>query len=154
MQSTTLPKWLVPAILAISFTGFLDAGYLAVKKFTGGPINCVVFEGCDKVATSTYALIANIPVAYIGVIFYLAILGLIIAYIDTKNRSILNLVAFLTFIGFAASLRFMYLQFFVIKAVCTYCLVSATTSTILFCLGIYAFAYKSKVDLISSVNND
>jgi uncharacterized membrane protein len=137
-----LPKWLTPAILIVSFAGFLDAGYLAVKHFSGGSINCVVFEGCDKVATSSYALIANIPVALIGVIFYLAVLGLMITYIDTKNHSILKLVAFMAFIGLAASLRFMYLQLFVINAVCTYCLVSAVTSAILFGLGIYSLKTK------------
>ncbi|MBU1151670.1 Vitamin K epoxide reductase, partial [Patescibacteria group bacterium] len=47
----------------------------------------------------------------------------------------LKLLFPLTLIGLIMTIRFTYLQFFVIEALCTYCLFSALTSTTLFVLA-------------------
>lgn len=134
--STPTPKWLVWLLVLFSFAGFLDASYLAVKHYLGTPVNCSIFAGCEIVTTSQYAAIWGIPVALLGAIYYLTVFLLVIAYIDTKKERILYFAAYLTPIGLLASFWFLYLQLFVIKALCLYCLISAFTSTILFVLGI------------------
>lgn len=144
MQSTALPKWLAPSILAISFMGFLDATYLAMKYYLGGPINCVIFQGCDKVTRSAYGIIANVPVSVFGVFFYLTVMILAIIYLDTKNHFFIKLAAIITFFGFAATFWFLYLQIFIIKSLCTYCLISAGTSTLLFIGGAFILKTSQK----------
>lgn len=130
-------KWFALSFLVISLLGFLDATYLAIKHYLGTPINCSIFEGCEKVTTSQYAVIGGMPVALLGAIYYLAIFLLMVAYLDTKRETDLSFAARLTPVGFLASVWFIYLQLFVIKAICLYCVVSAAISTILFVLGLF-----------------
>ncbi len=125
------------AVMAVSFSGFLDALYLSIQRFRGVPIICKILEGCNKVASSIYAEILNIPVAYLGVAYYFLIFLLAIWFLASKNRNTFLLMSVFTVVGFLASIWFVYLQLFVIKAICFYCMISALTSTSLFILGAY-----------------
>jgi uncharacterized membrane protein len=136
-QSTLIPKGLVWAFIIIGFLGFLDATFLTAEHYLGSLLNCPLFGGCEKVTTSPYAVIGGIPVALIGAIYYLAIFILGIVYFDTKHARILRFAANLTPLGLIASLWFLHLQIFVIKALCFYCLVSLMTSTLLFIFGLF-----------------
>lgn len=131
-----IPKWIVIVFFITALTGFSDASFLAVEHYLGRVPPCSIVSGCEKVTTSDYAVIFGIPLALIGAIYYFTILVLIIAYFDLKKEMILKLAALVTPIGFLASLYFIYLQLFAIKAVCLYCMISAAASTALFVLGI------------------
>ncbi len=136
-------KRLALALLIISFFGFLDATYLAVKHYTGMPINCSILNGCDRVTASPYATIGPISVALLGAIYYLIIFVLVVLYLDTQRNRLIYSIAQLTVLGFLASLWFLYLQIFVIKAFCLYCLGSALSSTLLFIFGLIILRLKS-----------
>jgi uncharacterized membrane protein len=69
-----IPKWIIFGLIVVSFLGFLDATYLAAKHYLGAPIACSIFEGCEKVTTSQYAAVFNIPVALLGALYYLLFL--------------------------------------------------------------------------------
>ena len=140
----TVPKWLIWGFVILSFIGFLDATYLTAKHYLGIPINCSLFEGCEKVTSSQYATIFDIPVSLAGAGYYLLIFVLMIAYLDTKKERILYFISRLALLGFIASLWFLYLQLFVIKAICLYCMISFTTSTLLFILGLILLQLESK----------
>jgi uncharacterized membrane protein len=135
---TMIPQPIVWAFLGVSLLGFLDATYLTIKYYQDVAPTCSLIKGCEEVTTSRYATIEGIPVALLGAIYYLSIFLLTVAYLDTKRERIFNFAARSTSIGFLASLWFVYLQLFVIKAICIYCMVSAATSTVLFGLGIFA----------------
>jgi len=122
--------------LIVSALGFLDATYLTIEHFRGSIPPCTI-KGCEIVLTSEYAKIAGIPVALLGSLYYLTLLILSVAYLDSKKDSIIRLASYFTIAGLAASLYFVYLMFFVIEEICQYCLVSATTSTLLFITGMY-----------------
>ena len=145
--------------LPVSFLGFLDASYLTVKHFVGTPLPCSVLHGCEEVTTSQYSVIGGIPVALLGAVYYLAIFILILSVLrrnmssssgvenvaDANEDKLLNLTVRLTVIGLLASLWFIYLQLFVIKAICLYCMFSAFTSITLFVFGIIVLKFKSKI---------
>ena len=135
-RSQPVPKWFAVSLLAVSLVGFLDSAYLAAKHFFGSPVTCFIVEGCETVTTSRFATVAGIPVALLGAFYYLGIFLLAVAYLDTKRAAFMKLAARLTFVGFLASLWFIYVQAFVLEAWCIYCLVSATRSTILFILSL------------------
>lgn len=122
-------------IAIISFLGFLDASYLAAKYYLGGPISCVILDGCDTVTTSKYSAVAGAPVALMGAVYYLIIFVLAISYLESKKDKLAFFISRFTIIGFLASLWFVYLQVFVLKALCLYCLFSALTSTALFVIS-------------------
>jgi uncharacterized membrane protein len=123
--------------LAAAAAGFLDASYLTVKHYLGGPVVCVILQGCDVVTTSKYSVVGPAPVALFGAIYYFFIFFLAALYIETKRELFLAAAAALTPVGFLASLWFVYLQFFIIKAICLYCMISAGSSTLLFALGLF-----------------
>jgi uncharacterized membrane protein len=116
---------------------------LTAKHYSGGGLKCPIFEGCDQVAASPYATVAGLPLALFGAVYYLAILLSVVAYLDTRRESVLLLTAWFTAVGFIASVWFVYLQVFVIQAICFYCMVSAATSTLLFLVGMAALRHRS-----------
>ena len=138
-----IPNWLIIAFLAVSFLGFLDAAYLTAQHYLGTIPPCVITTGCETVLTSEHSVIFGIPTALLGSVYYLLLFLLAIFSIDIK-REIIRFAAFLTPIGFFASSWFVYLQLFVIKEICSYCVVSAATSTILFVLGLLIIIKSSR----------
>lgn len=144
-RSRLLPKWLIIGFILISFIGFLDTGYLTIKHYTGGLIGCNLFEGCEQVTNSKYSVIFGIPLALLGLLYYLFMLISSLLYFDTKNPVIPKIFLPVTTLGFIFSGYLVYLQIWVIKALCQYCILSAITSTALFILSLIAFKYlKSK----------
>ncbi len=142
--SNSLPKWLIWSLILVSFLGFLDSSYLTIAHYTGLSLRCTVFSGCNQVTTSPYSLILGIPVALLGIFYYLTILLATLFYYDgivhmRHQTSLPMRMAYLTCIGFLVSVWFIYLQLFVIKAICQYCMFSAVTSTLLFIFGIIIF---------------
>ena len=140
-------NWLVVAFLILSAIGFADATYLTVKYFLGTPVACSILKGCEQVTTSHYSLFFGQPVALFGSIYYLAVLLLTAIYFETKKRFFFTIANILTLFGFLISLRFVYLQVFVIKAICIYCMTSAASSTLLFILSLFSFKKKENGEI-------
>lgn len=135
----SMPRHLkIVAILfcIVSAIGLLDASYLTYKHYLGGVPPCTL-HGCEVVLTSPQSEIAGVPVALLGALYYITIFALSLAYSISKKEMVILHAAYFTPAGFLASLYFIYLQLFVIGAICLYCMASATTSTILFILGMY-----------------
>ena len=135
-KTGTIPlKAIAVGWLLLSLVGFVDAAYLTIEHFRGDGLVCGPFWDCDVVTTSKYSEIGGIPLALSGALYYLVIFLLTVAYFDTKKDRLLLIIAPLTVFGFLASLFLVYLQVFVIHALCFYCMISALTST-----GLFAFA--------------
>lgn len=122
--------------LVVAFLGFVDATFLTVKHYLQSPINCSFIVGCDKVTKSEFSVMAGVPVALLGSLYYLAMFLGAVLYFDRRNPVILRWISWGSFAGFAASIYFVALQAFVIQAFCEYCLLSALTSTTLFVTGL------------------
>jgi uncharacterized membrane protein len=131
-------KWILWSFIILGGIGFADAFYLTYQHYSGAPIPCSLLKGCEAVTSSAYAVLAGVPVALLGVFYYSSITILVLAAAFWRNRLfLLRYAAFLTPLGFTASLWFVYAQLFVLKAICIYCMLSATTSTLLFALGLF-----------------
>jgi uncharacterized membrane protein len=119
------------AVALVALAGVADAAYLTVEHLAGNSVRCMVVSGCDEVLQSSYATVAGgMPVAAVGLAAYFTVFSLatLAAYGYGGARKLLTpLVA----VMFLATLWFLYLQAFVIKAFCTYCLISATVTTVL-----------------------
>ena len=131
--------------LVFALGGFTDSIYLTAKHYSGGPIPCAIFTGCDTVTTSAYSMFLGIPVALLGALYYFGVLALTLMYLDKPVVTRLRRAAILTPLGFLASFYFTFLQFFILHAFCFYCLVSALFSTILFGAGMIVFALRHRV---------
>jgi uncharacterized membrane protein len=124
------------AMLVFSGVGFLDALYLSVERVLNRVPPCSFLHGCEKVTTSPYALLYGIPLSFLGVAFYLTMLIGLVLFLDTKKIIIIKLLGAATAFGFIFSLYLAYLQLFVIKAICIYCMLSALSSATLFIFGL------------------
>jgi uncharacterized membrane protein len=134
-----IPTSIVIFVLLVALVGFADSTYLTIEHFQGVIPPCKVVEGCDTVLTSPYSEVFGIPVALGGSIFYLLVTIGAFAYLESKNEKMLRLALLITVFGILASLWFLILQAFVLKAYCTYCLLSIITSTTLFITACIVF---------------
>lgn len=123
--------WLDAATALVALVGVIDATYLTVEHLAGRSVRCMIVSGCDEVLSSGYATIAgNIPVAALGALAYFTAFSLATLAIygyDGARRLLTPLVVLM----FISTLWFVYLQAFVIKAFCAYCLLSAAVTTTL-----------------------
>src|SRR5215212_1262602 len=119
------------AVALVALLGLADAAYLTVEHLSGQSVRCMVVSGCDEVLQSSYSTVAGgVPVAAVGALAYFAAFSLstLAAYgYDGARRLLVPLVA----VMFAATVWFVYLQAFVIRAYCVYCLLSAAVTTTL-----------------------
>jgi uncharacterized membrane protein len=91
---------------------------------------------CFKVQTSVYSKLAGVPVALMGLIGYIAILGsLLVRETDTTRFA----TAAFTLMGFGFSAYLTYRELFSIHAVCEWCASSAVIMTIMVCLSVWRY---------------
>jgi len=131
-----VPNKIVIALFIISVLGFTDASFLTIEHYQNIIPPCTT-AGCETVLTSAYSTLFGIPVALLGMIYYLIIAIGLFAHIEGKHEPSLRAVLLLTICGFIMSLWFVFTQAFLIHAYCLYCLGSATISTILFGSSVY-----------------
>ncbi len=141
-KPAAVSNWLPIAFLILGAIGFADATYLTTQHFLGMPVACAILKGCEQVTTSHYSLFFGQPVALFGSIYYFSVLVLTALYFQTQKRLFFTFANILTLFGFLISLRFVYLQLFVIGAICIYCMTSAASSTLLFILSLISFKKK------------
>lgn len=106
------------------------AAYLTYKRFTGSALNCLVGDGCTVVAASVYATVGPVPLSVFGGAFFLALAAAAVAYLATGRRYLLNLAAWMTAPAALVAWWYEYVQFFIIYAICIYCVASAVAATL------------------------
>ncbi len=134
-----LPKSKIWGLAIASFLGFADASYLTAEHYLKLPLPCSITQGCDTVLNSRYAMLAGLPIAFFGAIYYLLLLFLAVSLLTNKNSSgapQIKAALALSSFGLLVSIMLVYLQFFVIYQLCLYCLASATFTLIAFVLSI------------------
>jgi uncharacterized membrane protein len=121
-------------LLVFSIIGITDAGYLAYEHYTQGDIVCLITEGCDVVTTSEYSFILGVPVSLLGLVYYAMFFFGLLWLILKPSIFKINLLKILVGAGLLFSLWFVYVQIYLINAICFYCMVSATLTTLSFIL--------------------
>lgn len=124
-------SYLKPVILALSALGIMLSLYLTYMHFTESQAAfCAAGSDCDTVRQSGFSTIMGIPVAAVGVAGYSVIL--IVFLSGMKKRTKWLLLYILALAGFVFSAYLTYIELFVIKAICMYCIFSAVLMTIIF----------------------
>ena len=137
-KSLILPNWtdwLIPVLLVV---GFGVAAYLSYVETQSVEAICGPIGDCNTVQQSHYARLFDIlPVGVLGLMGYIALLA---AWLVRRFIPRLEKPAAIGFFGMAFfavifSLYLTYLEPFVIRAVCIWCLTSAVIVTLLLLLG-------------------
>lgn len=111
----------------LTLAGVGIAGYLTYVHYAGLHPVCGISHGCETVQTSSYASLAGVPVALLGLITYL----LILITLRGKSDNALLTGYILTLIGFGFSLYLTYREVFTIHAICSWCVSSAIVFALL-----------------------
>jgi uncharacterized membrane protein len=128
-------------MLALALIGIADAFYDSYAVYNGQLLWCPPpIDGCNTVAASPYARIFGVPLGYLGLAFYLAMLGLALWLRFAPISRSLRWVALLyTGTGLAASTYFFYVQRTYIHAFCIYCLISGVLTLLLLIAAVVHF---------------
>ena len=105
---------------AVALAGTAVAGYLTYVHYRPAALICTGGGGCEAVQESSYAELAGLPVAVLGLLAYLVVLGLV-AWDSELARTLAAAIA-LSAVGFAVYL--VAVQAFAIEAWCVWCLVN------------------------------
>jgi uncharacterized membrane protein len=146
------PARVLAALLGVlSLAGVGVAAYLTYVHWLDKPIACPGFGTCAAVAESDYAWIGGIPVAFLGLLGYVALTAVSAFWLRAGNRfDVWPLLAIwgMSLAGVAYSAYLTYVELFVIDAVCTWCVTSAAIMTVIFLAttgGLIAFGRDSEL---------
>ena len=130
--------WSRIAAVALALVGLADSAYLAYVKLTNQLASCSNLGDCETVNSSRFSEIGGVPIALLGAAGYLLILGAVAADQPGGRWAEAGRYAFfgLTLVGTLYSLYLTYLEVFVLRAVCPFCVASAVIMIMLFVLSI------------------
>ena len=115
------------SLLALSFIGTSISGYLVYAHFFKITPVCLPSAPCEVVLTSRYAEMWGVPLSLLGLLMYISLLSLCICLLQERNEDqgmASILIYTLSLSGSLFSLYLLYLEAFVIRNYCTWCLAS------------------------------
>ena len=116
---------LVTAFCAVGC--LLSAYLLATDLLSRGTALCLTDASCDMVRESRYSRLGGIPVSFLGVAGYLSMV--LVAVSAFSKRRKWNFLFFLATVAVSFSAYLTYLELFIIKAVCSWCVISAAIAS-------------------------
>ncbi len=124
------------AMTVLALLGVALATYLTIVHYAGLKPACTAGQACVKVQTSQWSELGGVPVALIGLIGYILILGALLAPDREETRLA---VLGLTMVGFGFSAYLTYRELFSIHAICKECATSAVFMTVLLICAVYRY---------------
>ncbi len=111
-------------IFVLSLLGLGVASFLFYEYNIAGTIVCPTGQGCDIVRLSPYSSFFGISIPFLGIIFYLtmAVLSVVRTHGISSKIHTLQLLIAASGVGFGIYLT--YLEIYVIKAICFWCVLS------------------------------
>ena len=124
-------------LTVLAAIGVCLAGYLTYVHYSGAtPICSIKGNPCSQVQKSRYSELAGVPVALMGLIGYIVILGSLLAPEGERARFATTA---LTLGGFGFSAYLTYRELFTLHKICEWCVSSAVILTVMMCLSVWRF---------------
>ncbi|HXF95961.1 MAG TPA: vitamin K epoxide reductase family protein [Gemmatimonadales bacterium] len=140
-------------IAVLALVGLLVAVYLWLYKIGAiGTLQCGA-GGCETVQTSRYAELFGVPVALYGVGGYAVLFALSLAGLQPRligSPGVTLTLAALSTVGFLFSGYLTYLELFVIRAICRWCVASAVVMTAIWVTAVAAVAPGARASSVGS----
>lgn len=125
-------------MIVLGLVGLVVSGYLTAVHYTEAPLVCLGTSGCETVNRSAYSEVAGIAVALLGAGAYLMILGLLGAetsQLIQRQTAVLGVFG-LALAGALYSAYLTYVEIFLLRAICSWCVISAIIMTAIFTLAL------------------
>jgi uncharacterized membrane protein len=124
-------------LIVLAALGVALAGYLTYLHYSGTTPPCSIKGNpCSQVQKSRYSELAGVPVALIGLLGYIVILGSLLAP-ESERARFATMALTLGGLGFSAYLT--YREVFTLRKICEWCVGSAVLMTIMMGLSIWRF---------------
>lgn len=138
-MTTNIDKIINKIAFGLALLGIAVSIYMTIYKLTDNNSMCLGSGDCSTVNASKYSEFYGIPVGLIGVAGYVGVF--LMLYFEKKykiTRDNGNLPFFAaSLLGFAFTLYLVFIEIWVLDAICPFCLVSQITMTILFFIAVY-----------------
>lgn len=108
----------------ICAAGFAETIYLTALHVAGAHVTCIASNTCSQVLGSSYAVVAGVPLAAVGIAGYFAAFSCA-TLAAFRHALAARFFAIIVAVMFLSTLWLLYLQAFVLHAFCDYCLLSA-----------------------------
>lgn len=132
------PDTLTWVMAGLAGLGLLVSAYLTSVHYAAVPLVCLGTTGCEEVNRSIFSVVAGLPVALLGVGAYAVVLISLWAerqaILKTQEGVLAQFGVALT--GTLFSLYLTYVELFVLRAVCIWCVISAVAITVILALAI------------------
>ncbi|HLO04692.1 MAG TPA: vitamin K epoxide reductase family protein [Symbiobacteriaceae bacterium] len=118
---------LLGLVLLLAIAGLAISFYLTNLYLFGGIVPCGASGGCQTVAESQYAWLLGVPIPMWGAVAYTAITGVAVWALAMRRLGEWGRLALfgLALAGLLFSGYLTYLELFVIRAICRWCVASA-----------------------------
>lgn len=119
--------------------GFSLATFIHLKKKQPKPLVCPIGHTCDPVVRGDYSRFMCIPVELLGILYYLIILVSYLAFTMNpllQSRELTLALLCISGLAFLFSAYLTFVQAFILKEWCTWCLISATLCMVIFMSGL------------------
>jgi uncharacterized membrane protein len=142
--TTTVPLWFQLVTWVLSLAGLGVSIYLTIAHFTDKPLAGCSESGainCTKVTTSAQSYVFGIPVAVLGLAFFMAAVALMSPWAwrwASREVALIRIASLVVGVGFV--LYLIYAELFIIGAICLYCTSVHAITFLLFVLTAFAAA--------------
>ena len=134
-----VPAWLRWTTFALAIVGLGASAYLTYTHYTDSALaGCTETSGainCGKVTTSPQSIVFGIPVAVLGLAFYVFLVAIMSPYAWRSGRREIALTRLLSMVvGIGFVLYLLYAELFQIGSICLYCTSVHVITFVLFVL--------------------
>jgi uncharacterized membrane protein len=142
---TAVPLWLQVTTFVLALAGLGVSTYLTVAHFTESTLaGCSEKAGlvnCTKVTTSAQSYVFGIPVAVLGLVFFLFMVAIMSPWAWRSARREVHLIRLASVVaGVGFVLYLLYAELFIIGSICLYCTGVHVITFVLFALTAFAAA--------------
>ena len=120
-----LPRWAVPSSLGLALAGLGVSIYLTVEHFTApGTAACLIGDtnACATVTTSAQSKFLGIPVALLGLLYFVAMVALCLPQVwALRDPRIWKARIAAAGLGVVFVLWLIFAEIFIIESICTWC---------------------------------
>jgi uncharacterized membrane protein len=119
------PRWLPPTTLVLSLVGLLATAYLTVEHFTSSTTLACPETGainCAKVTTSAYSAVLGIPVAVLGLAYFMVMVALCLPRAWRATQPWVGRARLVAVTAGAVSVLYLvWAELFRVNAICLWC---------------------------------
>jgi uncharacterized membrane protein len=120
-----LPNWALPASLGLGVLGLALSIYLTIEHYTSNtslacPATSTV--NCQRVTTSAESVVLGIPVAVLGLVFFVAMIGLCLPQVwSMPDPRLWRIRLAVAGVGLLFAVYLIFVEIFIVNAICLWC---------------------------------